>query len=333
VRGLSEADGDLKISGAAPFEMASSQDITFAGDPKFLKRLGESPAGAVLVPKDFLPLDKKQMPALIRVEHPMLAFAEVVRLFYPPEVRKKGISPLAFVGEGVVLGADVSISPFAVIENRANIGDRARIHPHVVIGEEVKIGDDVLIYPNVTILRKCRIGNRVVIHAGSVIGSDGFGFSRQEGTFQKVAHSGIVEIGDDVEIGANNTIDRGTFGITRIEKGVKTDNLVHIAHNVTVGENSALVAQVGISGSTTLGRNVILAGQAGISGHLTIGDGAIVGPQAGVAKSVPPGEIVSGTPEMPHRLWLRVQNIIQKLPALKKQVTDIEERLQRIENG
>lgn len=332
VDGQVDPAGTVSIQGAAPFDLATAQDITFAGDPKFLKRLHECPAAAVLVPRGFEPVEGVRMPPMVRVDNPMLAFATVVRLFYPPEVRNPGVSPLAAIAEDVAIGADSSISAFVVVENRVRIGDRARIHPQVVIGEDVEIGDDVLIYPNVTILRRCRIGHRVVIHAGTVIGSDGFGFARQEGTFQKVSHSGIVEIGDDVEIGANNTIDRGTFGRTRIGNGVKTDNLVHIAHNVTVGDNSALVAQVGISGSTTIGKNVILAGQAGVSGHLTIGDGAIVGPQAGVAKSVAPGEIVSGSPEMPHRMWLRVQNIVPKLPFLKKQLAALEARLERIEN-
>jgi len=201
----------------------------------------------------------------------------------------------------------------------------------VVIGDNVVIGNDVMIYPNVTVLDRCTIGNRVIIHAGTVIGSDGFGFAPDGKKYYKVPHTGIVRIDDDVEIGAGNTIDRATFGKTWIKSGVKTDNLVHIAHNVTVGENSVLVAQVAIGGSVSIGKNVILAGQAAIADHLILGDDVTVVGQSGVAKSVPSGETVSGSPAIPHRLWLRVQKILPRLPDLKKKLEDIEKRLKRIE--
>jgi UDP-3-O-[3-hydroxymyristoyl] glucosamine N-acyltransferase len=197
-----------------------------------------------------------------------------------------------------------------------------------VIGDKVSIGNDCTIYPNATILERCVIADRVIIHSGTVIGSDGFGFAPDGKSYYKIIHTGNVQIDDDVEIGANNTIDRATFGTTRIGRGVKTDNLVHIAHNVVVGENTVLVAQVGISGSVTIGKNVIMAGQAGVAGHLTIGDGATVGPQTGVGKPVPDGQIVSsGIPEMPHRLWLRVQRLIPKLPDLSKRLSKMEKKV------
>lgn len=201
------------------------------------------------------------------------------------------------------------------------------IHPHVVFGEGVCIGDDVEVFPNVTILKGCVVGNRVIIHPGSVIGSDGFGFVPDGEQHYKIPQLGIVVIDDDVEIGACNTIDRATFGKTWIKQGVKTDNHIHIAHNVVIGENTLIVAQVGIAGSTTIGKNVILAGQAGIGGHLSIGDRVTVGPQAGVTRSVSEGQVVSGTPEMPHRLWLRVSQIIPRLPELKKKVAVLEKRM------
>jgi UDP-3-O-[3-hydroxymyristoyl] glucosamine N-acyltransferase len=194
------------------------------------------------------------------------------------------------------------------------------------------MGDGVVIYPNVTIQARCVVGNRVIIHAGTVIGSDGFGFVPDGKCYHKIPHTGIVQIDDDVEIGANNTIDRGTFGKTHIGRGVKTDNLVHIAHNVRVGENTVLVAQVGIAGSVTIGKNATLAGQVGVAGHLTIGDGAIIGPQTGVGKPVPNGQIVSsGIPEMPHRMWLRVQRMIPKLPELGKRLAGLEKKFKRLE--
>ena len=205
------------------------------------------------------------------------------------------------------------------------------LHPNVVIGDNVIIGNDVKVFPNVTILERCIIGNRVTIHPGSVIGSEGFGFAPEGKKYIKIPHTGIVQIDNDVEIGAGNTIDRASFGKTWIQSGVKTDNLVQIAHNVTVGENSLLVGQVGISGSVTIGKNAILAGQAGIAGHLSIGNNAIVGPQAGVAKSVPDGETVSGSSAMPHRLWLRVQRILFKLPELAKKLSEVDRRLKKFE--
>ena len=187
------------------------------------------------------------------------------------------------------------------------------------------------IHPNVTILERCKIGNRVIIHAGAVIGSDGFGFAPEGEKYYKVPQIGIVQIDDDVEIGALNAIDRATFGKTWIQRGVKTDNLVHIAHNVIVGENSILVAQVGISGSVTIGKHAVFAGQAGVAGHLNIGDNVIIGPQAGVAKSVPNGEVLSGSAAIPHRLWLRVQRVLPMLPEILKRLAEVEKRLKKIE--
>ena len=220
------------------------------------------------------------------------------------------------------------IAPSVVIEDNVRIGDRVTIRPHVYIGEGVILGDDVDIFPNVSILSGCEIGNRVLIHSGTVIGSDGFGFVPDGQRHVKIPQKGIVQIDDDVEIGANNTIDRATFGKTWIKQGVKTDNLVHIAHNVVVGENTLIVAQVGIAGSSTIGKNVILAGQAGISGHLSIGDHAMVGPQAGLVRSVPAGEIVSGSPQMPHKTWLRVHQITAASSRTEKEDNDFEKRLE-----
>jgi len=203
---------------------------------------------------------------------------------------------------------------------------------YVASGDSVRLGDDVEIHPNVSILRACIIGNRVIIHAGTVIGSDGFGYAAEANHHIKRPHFGIVQIDDDVEIGANNAIDRGTFDKTWIKQGVKTDNLVHIAHNVTIGENTLIVAQAGIAGSVTIGSNVILAGQSGISQHLAVGNNAIVGPQAGIVKSVKDGEIVSGTPGMPHRLWLKVQRILPRLPEIKQSIKKIDKRLAALES-
>lgn len=327
VEGELRGNTGKKIRGAASFEEANHDEITFAGNAKFLKRIDETSAGAVIVPRDFQTATKN----LVKVDNPKLSFIKVLNLFHPASKPEPGISSSAYIGKKFNCGKDVFIAPFVVIGDNVFLGNRVFVHPNVVIGDNVSMGDDVLIYPNVTILERCIIGNRVTIHAGTVIGSDGFGFSPEGGTYYKIPHTGIVQIDDDVEIGAGNTIDRATFGKTRICRGVKTDNLVQIGHNVTVGENTILVAQVGISGSVTIGKNAILAGQAGIAGHLNIGDNAIVGPKAGVAKSVPEGQVVSGVVAMPHKLWLRVQNVLPKLPEFIKKVSKIEKRLNKIE--
>jgi UDP-3-O-[3-hydroxymyristoyl] glucosamine N-acyltransferase len=327
VKGKISGDGNQKIRGAASFEDAKGDDITFASQSKFLKKIDETDAGAVIVPQNFQSPTKN----IVQVDNPQIAFIKVLNLFYPALKPDSGISQDAYIGKAFLCGQDVSLSPFCVIGDNVTLGHRVVLRPNVVIGDNVIIGDDVKILPNVTIYERCIIGNRVTIHAGSVIGSDGFGFAPEGQTYIKIPHTGIVQIDDDVEIGANNTIDRATFGKTWIQSGVKTDNLVHIAHNVTVGENSLLVGQVGISGSVNIGKNAILAGQAGIAGHLSVGNGAIVGPQAGVAKSVPDGETVSGSSAMPHRLWLRMQRILPKLPELAKKLSEVDRRLKRFE--
>lgn len=332
LQGELKGNPDKVIVGAAPFEVAGAEQITFAGGAKYLKKLADCPAGAVIVPLGSEAPSKN----LICVKNPQVAFIRILELLHPTPrasayMETPGISPDARIGRNFVRGADVIISHFAVIGNDVNIGSRVTIYPGVVIGDHVTIGDNTIIYPNVSVYDHCTIGSRVIIHAGTVIGSDGFGFAPDKEKYCKIPHRGMVQIDDDVEIGANNTIDRATFGKTWLQKGVKTDNLVHIAHNVVIGENTLLVAQVGISGSTSIGNHAILAGQAGVSGHLQIGNNVIIGPQAGIAKSIADGEIVSGSPEMPHKQWLRVQNLIPKLPEIKKQLTELQKRIEEIE--
>lgn len=330
--GRLHGDAALEITGALPFELAGSGQVTLAGTPAFLSRLSETHADAAIVPTAFLDTTPDARQVLIAVENPRAAFAKALRLFHPRPIPMHRISPRAVIGDDAVIGSGVRIDPLAVIGSRANIADGVRIHSGAVIGDDVVIGEDSEICPNVTIRERCLIGRRVLIHSGTVIGSDGFGFAPDGESYQKIPHTGIVQIDDDVEIGALNAIDRATFGKTHIHRGVKTDNLVHVAHNVTVGENTLLVAQVGISGSTTIGKHAVLAGQAGVSQHLTIGDGVVVGPQSGIGKSIADGEVVSGSPEMPHRLWLKVQRLIPRLPELRKKIMDLEKRLAKVEN-
>lgn len=328
VDGKLEGEADKQISGAAPFDDACTDEITWAGSAKFLKKINSSKAGAIIVPADFCHAGHN----IIQVKNPELAFAGILNYLYPAPKPFCKISSRACIGIDFKCGSDCFIAPGVVIGDRVIIGNRVMLHPNVVLGDQVTIGDDVVICPNVTISERCVIGSRVRIDAGTVIGSDGFGYAPDGEKYFKIPQVGIVQIDDDVEIGAGNTIDRAAFGRTRICRGVKTDNLVHVAHNVTVGENTVIVAQVGIAGSALLGKHVVIAGQAGIAGHIEIGDHAIVGPQAGIARSVASGQVVSGTPEMPHSLWLRVQRNIPKLPELMKTVAKLKKRLAKIEN-
>lgn len=327
VGGRITGDGQVPIRGVAVFEAATSDDITYVESARFLKKMDASQAGAVIVPDYYN--DPAPCP-VIHTDNPKLGFARVLAVFHPDKEPCSGISPRAICGEDLVAGQDVTIGDFVTVGNSVRLEDRVCLLPGVYLGDDVKIGADTVIGPNVTIMDRCRIGRRVKINAGTVIGSDGFGFVPDGDTYFKIQHAGIVQIDDDVEIGANNAIDRGTFGKTHICRGVKTDNLVHIAHNVRIGEDTLIVAQVGIAGSTTIGRHATLAGQAGVGQHLTIGDNAIVGPQAGVAKSLEPGAVVSGTYAMPHKIWLRLQRILPGLPAFVKRFERLEKHLKML---
>ena len=316
VNGQVIGDAEKRISGVAPIEIANPEQVTFAASSKYLKQIERINAGAIIVPNTVGPCPDVN---LIATENPQLAFTKVVRLFHPTHRPAPKIDKRAFVGNDVQLPDSAYVGPFATLGDRSVIGNRSSIHHGTFIGEDAVIGEDVVIHPNVTIMNGCRIGNRVTIHSGTVIGSDGYGFVQHGGQHHKIPQIGIVQIDDDVEIGACNTIDRATFGRTWIQRGVKTDNLIHVAHNVVVGEDSLIVAQVGIAGSTQIGHHAILAGQAGISGHLTIGNHVTVGPMTGVGKNIEDGQVVSsGSPSMPHRTWLRVQRVIPNLPEMKE---------------
>lgn len=315
--------GPDEISGGAPFESAGPQEITYAGEAKFLKRLADTRAGAVFVPQTIDDYAGCQ----VVVANPQVAFAQVLNHFHPQERPEARIDPHAVVGANVQMGAGVYIGPCAVVGQGVHIGDEVVIHPNVVVGDNVHIGDDSLIYPNVTIGAGTQIGQRVIIHAGAAIGSDGFGFAPDGQRYHKIPHTGIVQIDDDVEVGANSTIDRAAFDRTWIQRGVKIDNLVHVGHNVVVGEDSVLVAHVGIAGSASIGHHAVIAGQVGIAPHTQLGNYVTIGPQSGIVKPVPDGAVLFGSPGIPHRQWLRVQRIISNLPELQRKLTELEKRV------
>lgn len=316
-------DGDTRISGVAPLESAGSCDLSLAMNAKYLHQAASSMAGGIIVGEG------AKLPGrnLLVSDAPYWAFARLLNFFYPDPAPCHRIHPSTVVGDAFVCKGNLFTEASVVIGDGVRIGEGCRIGAGSVIGEGCVLGDFCHIYPNVTLYPGTVIGNRVRIHSASVIGCDGFGFAPKDGTWEKIPHLGAVEIGDDVEIGAGCTIDRGTFGLTRIGLGVKLDDQVHVGHNVSVGEHTLLVAQVGIAGSSRIGRNTILAGKVGVSGHIRIGDYVQVGPMSGVAQDVADGQVVSGSPEMPHKTWLRVQRILPRLPEMRRRIAALERRL------
>ncbi|MBW2096833.1 MAG: UDP-3-O-(3-hydroxymyristoyl)glucosamine N-acyltransferase [Deltaproteobacteria bacterium] len=295
--------------------------------PRYQDRLSHTLASAVILQEKTSLYGGAQ----VIVADPKLAYPKVAALFAPEISRFPGISEQAICHKRCSLGKGVSIYPNVFVGEDAEVGDETILFPGVYVGNGVRIGRKTVLYPNVAVLDDCRIGNEVIIHAGTVIGSDGFGFVQDGGHSRKIPQLGIVQIDDQVEIGANNCIDRAAFGKTWIQRGVKTDNLVQIAHNVIIGEDSIIVAQAGISGSVKIGRQAMLGGQVGVADHLEIGDRVMIASQSGVAKSIPSGEIVSGTPTMPHRLWLRASSLFQHLPEFNRRIKDLEKRLEKME--
>lgn len=318
---------DLDVRGVAGLRDAGMGEITFVADDKHLKDIAASKASAFIVPNTAPPLG---VPAL-RVRNPRLAFAKALDLFHVKRPAPGGVSDRAFIGRDVVLGADPTVHPGAVIGDGCRIGARAVIHSGVVIAPGVTIGDDCILYPNVTVREDAVIGSRVILHPGAVIGSDGFGFVTDRGVHHKIPQVGGVIIGDDVEIGANSTVDRATLGNTVIGKGTKIDNQVQVAHNVAIGEHCLLAAQVGIAGSTTLGKYVVIGGQAGVGDHLTVGDQVMAGGGTGITRDIEGGRVIAGHPALPLREWLKVQASLPKLPELRRIIAELERRIGELE--
>ena len=329
VGGRLEGVGDTVVTGLAALDDAAAGDITFLSNPRYASLVGETKASAVLVNEGWT---GTAACSVIRVKNADAAFAAVATLLSPPApLPVAGIHPTAVIAPDAKIGAGVSIGPYCVIEKGAVVGDRTVLFAGCYIGMGVTVGCDCLFYPHVTTREFVKIGNRVILNNGSVIGSDGFGYAKDGRAWKKIPQVGIVEIGDDAEIGANATIDRARFGKTVIGKGVKIDNLVQIAHNVKIGDNTAMAAQVGISGSTTIGSNVQLGGQAGLAGHLHVGDNSVVGAQAGVTKDVKPATFVSGYPAMDHHQATKLHAHVARLPELKARVAELERKLKELE--
>ena len=332
ISGRVRGDPNVLISGVAGLEEAREGDISFLANPKYLSRLYTTKATAIIIGQKngAVPEEKNYLV----VENPYMTFLRVVELFHPAAERTftPGMHPMSVVDPSAEIGKRVYIGPFAVVEANARIADDVILQARSYVGASSSIGQGTRLMPGVIVLDNVAIGKRCLLQSGCVLGSDGFGFvCDKKGQQLKIPQVSGLAIGDDVEVGANTTIDRGTLAPTRIGNGVKFDNLVHIAHNVEIGNNTLVVAQVGVSGSTKIGSSVILAGQSGLGGHLTIGDGAKIGAQAGVTKSVPAGREVSGYPARPHAEALRAQASLTRLPQLLWQLKDLVCRMARLE--
>ncbi len=324
VQGTFQGDGDLLIHGARPLGEARSGDITFVEDAKHFSKLNGCQASAAVVPHA---MTANGLP-VIQVADPLDAFVRIVRhLHGRAEPPPHGIDPRASVHPTATVGADPSIHPFAAVGEETAIGARCRLHSGVAIGRHCRLGDDVTLYPNVVVYDGTVIGNRVMVHGNAVLGADGFGYRFHDGRHVKVPQFGNVEIGDDVEVGACTTIDRGTFQATRVGEGTKIDNLVQVAHNCQVGRHNLFVSQIGIAGSSSTGDYVVVAGQAGIIDHVHIGDRAMVGAKAGVTRDVPAGQRVLGSPAIAERDQKRILICLEKLPEIRRDVRLIKQRL------
>ena len=319
-----EGDGELDVTRVAGIQDAQPGDVTFLANPKYEKLLATTRATAVIL--------KEEAPAapcaMLRARDPYLAFARAVSLFAPVSRPAPGVHALAAIAAEASLGADVSVGPFVAIGEGARIGERTVIYPNVTIGAGATVGSDCTIHSNAAIRERCTIGDRVILQNGVVVGGDGYGFVRRgDGTHEKIPQVAVVVIEDDVELGANTTVDRPAVGETRIKAGTKIDNLVQIGHGVTVGRNVLMAAQVGIAGSTDVEDDVVFGGQVGVGGHLTIGRGAIAVGQSGVTNSLDPGAFVAGYPAIDSRDWRKASVLFRRLPEMKRRIEQLEARV------
>lgn len=323
-----DGDGAIDINGVATLESAGAGDISFLTNPRYQNAAKQTRASAIVVGRECPPMG----PALLRHENPYLVFAKAVEIFLGAVPMRPSIHPTAWIADTAEIGENVHLGPYAVIGERAVLGNSVRVHARCIVGEGAEIGERTLIHSGCVVRERVVVGKNCVIQNNAVIGSDGFGYAKQaDGTWYRILQTGTVIIEDDVEIGACTTIDRPTLGETRIKRGTKIDNQVHVGHGCIVGADNLLCAQVGLAGSTRTGTGVILTGQVGAAGHLTIGDGAVVTPQSGIANSVEDGRTVSGSPAIDHRNWLRSSAAFSRLPEMQKTVRSLESRVTSLE--
>ena len=329
IGGRVEGNKDAKVHTFAKIEEGTEGAISFLSNPKYTHYLYNTKSSIVIVNED-LELEKDVDATLIRVKNAYESIAKLLQIYEASKPKKTGVAPQAYIAPNAKLGNNCYVGPFAYVGEGAEIGDGCQIYPHAVIGDNVKVGTNCIFYPNTTIYQGCKIGNNVTIHAGSVIGADGFGFAPGADGYDKIPQIGIVVIEDNVEIGANTCVDRSTMGATVIHKGVKLDNLVQVAHNVEIGENTVMSAQVGIAGSTKVGSWCMFGGQVGLAGHITIGDKTFLGAQSGVPGSLKGGEELIGTPPMNPRAYFKSQAIFRRLPDMYKDLNDVKKKIEEL---
>ena len=329
LQGTIEGDENATVNTFAKIEEGKQGAISFLSNPKYTHFIYDTQSSIVLIDKN-LELEKPSPATLIRVDNAYECVARLLQLYESMKPKKTGIDSLSFISPKAKIGQNVYIGAFAYIGDNVEIGDGCQIYPHAVVCDGVKIGNDCLVYPNVTVYHGCHIGNRVTLHAGSVVGSDGFGFAPAADGYDKIPQIGIVTIEDDVEIGANTCIDRSTMGSTFVRKGVKLDNLVQIAHNTDIGENTVMSAQVGIAGSTKVGQWCMFGGQVGVAGHITIGNKVFLGAQSGVPSSLGDNQTLIGTPPMEKLPYFKSQAIFQRLPDIYKQLMKLQKEVEEL---
>jgi len=330
VEGRVEGNEQATVNTFAKIEDGKPGALSFLSNPKYLHYIYDTHSSIVLINEDVV-LEKAVAPTLIRVKNAYDSVARLLQLYESMKPRKTGIDPLAFISPKATVGTDVYIGAFAYIGDGVVVGDGTQIYPHVTIGDNVSLGRQCLVYPNVSIYGGCRIGNKVTIHSGTVIGADGFGFAPNQGGYDKIPQIGIVVIEDEVEIGANTCIDRSTMGQTIIHRGVKLDNLIQVAHNCEIGENTVMSAQVGMAGSTKVGAWCMVGGQAGFSGHIHIADKTFVGAQCGVIKNTKGnGETLIGSPAMDPKMFFKAKAIYPKLPDMYRQIAALQREIEEL---
>lgn len=334
LQGAVDGNPDVKVSNFSKIEEGTEGTLTFLANPKYKHYIYTTRASIVLVNTDFVPSEPLKV-TLVRVKNAYQGLAQLMELVGKSMARKTRIAPTAIIPESAQVGKDCFVGSYAVIGDNVTIGDNCMIYPHVCIGDNVTIGDNCVLYPHVTIYADCIIGKNGICHAGSVIGADGFGFARDPETnvYNKIPQLGNVIIEDDVEIGANTTIDRAVMGSTIVRKGVKLDNLIMIAHNVEVGENTVMASQVGVSGSVKIGKNCMFGGQAGMSGHIRIEDNVSIGPQAGIIGDVKEGSKVLGAPAIDSRAYMRSSAVFNRLPDMYRTLERLEKEIEKIKEN
>jgi len=329
IQGKVEGDENATVNTFAKIEEGKPGAISFLSNPKYTHHIYDTESSIVLINED-LQLERPVSTTLIRVKNAYECVAKLLQLYQSYQPKKTGIDPLAFISPKATIGKNCYIGAFAYIGDNVMIGDDSQIYPHAVIEDGTKLGNGCIIYPNVTIYHGCRLGNNVTIHSGSVIGADGFGFAPNADGYDKIPQIGIVTIEDNVEIGANTCVDRSTMGSTVIRKGVKLDNLVQIAHNVEVGENTVMSAQVGVAGSTKIGSWCMFGGQVGLAGHINIGDRTFLGAQSGVPGNIKGNTSLIGTPPMEPKAYFKSQAIFRRLPDIYKQLNDLQKQVEEM---